>query len=64
MWAILCAVPLYIFFDSTTSTQALAHALIGDYVPFIIFVGSLYVVAGGIHLRGSFLGRPVLNTSY
>lgn len=64
MWAILCAVPLYIFFDSTTSTQALAHALIGDYVPFIIFVGSLYVVAGGIHLRGSFLGRPVLNTGF
>ncbi|WP_300926163.1 sodium:proton antiporter, partial [Turicimonas muris] len=52
------------FFDSTTSTQALAHALIGDYVPFIIFVGSLYVVAGGIHLRGSFLGRPVLNTGF
>ncbi len=64
MWAFLCAVPLYIFFDSTTSTQALAHALIGDYIPFIIFVGSLYVVAGGIHLRGSFLGRPSLNTAF
>ena len=38
--------------------------LIGDYVPFIIFVGSLYIVAGGIHLRGSFVGKPWLNTTF
>lgn len=64
MWALLCAIPLYVFFDSTTSTQAIAHALIGDYIPFIIFVGSLYIVAGGIHLRGSFVGKPGLNTFF
>ena len=48
MWAVLAAVPLFMFFGTQTSVEALAHALIGDYVPFIIFVGSLYIVAGGI----------------
>ena len=57
MWAVLAAVPLFMFFGTQTSIEALAHALIGDYVPFIIFVGSLYIVAGGIHLRGSFVGN-------
>lgn len=57
MWAVLAAVPLFMFFGTQTSVEALAHALIGDYVPFIIFVGSLYIVAGGIHLRGSFVGK-------
>ena len=57
MWAVLAAVPLFMFFGTQTSIEALAHALIGDYVPFIIFVGSLYIVAGGIHLRGSFVGE-------
>ncbi|MCD8338765.1 MAG: sodium:proton antiporter [Burkholderiales bacterium] len=63
-WALLCAVPLYIFFPARTSTEALAHALLGDYIPFIIFVGSLFVVAGGIHLKGTFVGKPGLNTAF
>jgi Na+/H+ antiporter NhaD/arsenite permease-like protein len=63
MWAALCAIPLFIFFGAHTSTEALAHALLGDYVPFIIFVGALYTVAGGIHLKGSLVGKPALNTA-
>lgn len=64
MWAILAAVPLFMFYGTQTSVEALAHALIGDYIPFIIFVGSLYIVAGGIHLKGSFVGKPWLNTAF
>ncbi len=64
LWALLCAVPLYVFFPARTSTEALAHALLGDYIPFIIFVGSLYIVAGGIHLKGTFVGKPGLNTLF
>lgn len=62
-WGLLCAIPLLICFDLETSTHALAHALIGDYLPFIIFVGALYTVAGGIHLQGSLVGKPSLNTA-
>ena len=61
-WGLLCAIPLLLFIDTQASSEALAHAMIGDYVPFIIFVGSLYIVAGGIHLKGSLVGKPALNT--
>ncbi len=62
-WALLCIVPLYAVFGFDTATPAVAHAMIGDYVPFIIFVGTLFVVAGGIHIRASFIGTPMVNAT-
>ena len=50
--------------QNTSERNRPAQAQFGDYVPFIIFVGSLYIVAGGIHLRGSFVGKPWLNTTF
>jgi Na+/H+ antiporter NhaD/arsenite permease-like protein len=32
-----------------------------DYVSFLALLGSLYVIAGGIHLRGSLAGSPLSN---
>jgi Na+/H+ antiporter NhaD/arsenite permease-like protein len=34
-----------------------------EYVSFIILLGSLFVITGGIHVRGSLSGTPLLNTS-
>ena len=33
-----------------------------DYVSFIVLLGSLFVVTGGIHVRGSLSGTPLVNT--
>ncbi len=33
-----------------------------EYVAFIVLLASLYVIAGGIHVRGSLSGTPVVNT--
>ena len=52
-WALCCAVPLCAVLGFSVGTDAIVHVLLADYVPFIIFVGSLFVVAGGIHVRGS-----------
>ena len=38
------------------------HIILVDYVPFIILLWSLYTVSGGILLRGSLRGTPVVNT--
>lgn len=41
------------------------HALLEtgmDYVSFILLLGSLYVIAGGIHIKGSLAGTPLVNT--
>lgn len=63
-WALCCAVPLWFIFGGHIAFDAIAHILLTDYVPFIIFVGSLFIVAGGIHVRGSFVGRPIVNTAF
>ena len=48
-------------FPTEVAVGSVAHAMIGDYVPFILFVGALFIVAGGIHIRSSFVGRPIVN---
>ncbi len=63
-WALCCAVPMWIFYGSHVAFDSIAHILLTDYLPFLIFVGSLFIVAGGIHVRGSFVGRPVVNTAF
>ncbi len=48
--------------DPSEIVHILDHALIGDYVPFIILLGSVYVVAGGIAVRGDLVATPATNT--
>jgi Na+/H+ antiporter NhaD/arsenite permease-like protein len=39
-----------------------AHAMVASYLPFVSVLGGLYVIAGGILLRGGPAGRPWGNT--
>ena len=63
-WALAVAIPMVMVHGGGVAVNSIAHALIADYIPFIIFVGSLYTVAGGIHIRSSFIGRPAVNTAF
>jgi len=38
------------------------HTLLTDYLPFVTMLGSLYVVAGGVQIRGGPSGTPLGNT--
>ena len=38
------------------------HIILADYVPFIILLWALYTISGGILLRGSLRGTPIVNT--
>lgn len=43
-----------------------AHELLDkgkDYVSFIVLLGTLFVITGGIHVRGSLSGTPLVNTA-
>ncbi len=57
--AILASVPL-IASHPTAGATALAHSLT-DYVSFIVLLGTLFVIAGGIEIRGSLSGTPLAN---
>lgn len=44
--------------------QVLDHALLSEYIPFIVMLFSLYVISGGIHLRGDLPAHPLTNTIF
>lgn len=52
---------LVIFFGC--QPKLLAHSML-DYVSFIILLGSLFVISGGIHIRGAWAGTPLVNTLF
>lgn len=62
-WAALVIVPLYLSFDGANATTALAHAMLLEYVPFIILLFALFTVAGGIFIKGNIHGSPTTNVA-
>lgn len=61
-WAIVTVIPLLLSYKGMAVYEIL-HVILADYVPFIILLGSLYTVSGGILLRGTLRGTPLVNTS-
>ena len=45
------------------SPQALLHSA-ADYVSFIVLLGSLYVIAGGVRMDGDLVATPAVNTAF
>jgi Na+/H+ antiporter NhaD/arsenite permease-like protein len=62
-WSALTLVPLAVFRDAPTSLAAFVHAMLGDYLSFIILLLTLYVVAGGILVIGNVRATPWVNTA-
>jgi Na+/H+ antiporter NhaD/arsenite permease-like protein len=46
-----------------TVRTVLSHAIIGEYFPFMVLLFSLYVIAGGIVVRGDVRATPAANTA-
>ena len=61
-WALAFLVPCAVAFGPGVAAAQLLHALRDEYVPFVVLLGALYTVAGGIHVRGNLHGSPWLNT--
>ena len=62
-WSALTIVPIAALYDLPTALATLAHAIIGEYMSFIILLFALYVVAGGILVTGTLRGTPLVNTA-
>jgi len=45
-------------------TGALYHTIVFDYVPFIILLGSLFIITGGIYVTGDIEAKPTINTLF
>ncbi|HET7867102.1 MAG TPA: sodium:proton antiporter [Burkholderiaceae bacterium] len=60
-WAAAFLLPFALVFGPPTAGAAFVHALIAEYIPFIILLAALFTVAGGIHVQGNLHGSPGLN---
>ena len=45
-------------------TTILEHAVVGEYIPFIVLLFALYVISGGICLKGDIAAHPATNTTF
>ncbi|RKR44660.1 UIT6 family transporter [Paraburkholderia sp. BL17N1] len=62
-WALVFLVPFALNYGSSVAFGTLVHALLEEYMPFIVLLTALYTVAGGICVRGNLHGTPRLNAA-
>lgn len=60
-WCILFLIPFAIIFGFIPTISVVTHALIAEYIPFIILLLALFTVSGGIYVEGNLRGSPKLN---
>ena len=61
-WAASFLGPFTLVHGPSLATYELLHVLLLEYIPFIILLLSLFTVAGGVRLKGSLVGSPLVNT--
>jgi Na+/H+ antiporter NhaD/arsenite permease-like protein len=62
-WGLAFLLPFAAVYGISLASAQMVHALLAEYIPFIILLGALFAVAGGIHIRGNLHGSPKLNTA-
>lgn len=62
-WAVLFLLPCAAMLGVKIAFYELLHVLLLDFVPFIILLTALFTVAGGVRLRGGFVGTPGSNVA-
>lgn len=61
-WALAFLVPFAFVYGPGAAAAGFVHALVAEYIPFVILLTALFTVAGGIYIRGNLHGSPALNT--
>jgi Na+/H+ antiporter NhaD/arsenite permease-like protein len=62
VWGLAFLIPCAAVFGADVALYQFWHILSQDYIPFIILLFALFTVAGGVRLKGSLVGSPVVNT--
>lgn len=62
VWAAGFIGPLWMVYGFDLTLYELLHVGLLEYIPFIILLGSLFTVAGGVRVTGALRGTPAVNT--
>lgn len=60
LWAVVFAVP-FLWAYGQQAMHEIMHIYVIDYIPFIILLWALFTVSGGIRVKGSLAGTPMVN---
>jgi len=62
--AIILSVPVIIYLFNAGLSYRLFETVVFDYIPFIILLGSLFTITGGIYLSGDIEAKPSVNVLF
>ena len=62
-WTLAFFLPFAMVFGWGVAGSSLVHALLAEYIPFIVLLTALYTVSGGIFIRSNLQASPALNTA-
>ena len=60
-WALSFLIPFFIVEGYAITLYEFLHIILLDYIPFIILLLALFTISGGIRLKGTLVGTPILN---
>ena len=63
-WALCFIIPYTMSHGIIMATYQVLHTALLEYIPFITLLLALFTVAGGVHLKGSLVGTPIVNTLF
>ncbi|MDP7005921.1 MAG: sodium:proton antiporter [Phycisphaerales bacterium] len=66
--AMLCSFATIVYMILTSGGDSIGpmldHAIMKDFIPFIVLLFSLYVISGGIYLSGDLSASPIVNSTF
>jgi len=62
-WALLTLAAIAVRFGAAAALAGFVHAVLAEYLSFIVLLFALYVVAGGILVTGDIRGTPLVNAA-
>ncbi|MFA7418446.1 MAG: sodium:proton antiporter [Melioribacteraceae bacterium] len=62
--AIVLSIPIIIYLLMNGLGEKLVETIVFDYIPFIILLGALFTITGGIYLSGDIEATPRVNTTF
>lgn len=64
MVAVILSVPVVVYLIAGGLSEKLYETIVFDYIPFIILLGALFTITGGIYLSGDIEATPIVNTTF
>jgi Na+/H+ antiporter NhaD/arsenite permease-like protein len=63
-WASCLIIPLIIFKGFDVTLYEVMHVYLLEYFPFIILLFALFTISGGVRVKGTMIGSPMVNTGF